>query len=640
MFKVIGSFIAIFIFVSTPVSAQNKARCPESTVKKSNKYLDDAKDAKKSRDPYKKIKELVLKSLEEDSLNGNAWLLYGDIAFTNHDDENMAKAYAKVIEICPDASAEAYYRLGNYQYQTKNYKAAIDNLQSFLDFNKVKEENGLDAAQKIQRAKIMSNPVPFNPVPLKNVSGGDPEYLAVISPDQEICFFTRRFDEVKKGSLYPSNVEKFMMATRTNGEFNKGEPMPPPFNKAVNGNEGGATVTIDNKHLFFTVNKSGNFDIYTSDEVKGKWTEPASIGSNVNDPKLWDSQPSVAPDGRSLYFASFRDSINMTSDIYVTKKDEKGNWGKPQPLPAPINTKGNEKTPFMHPDNKTFYFSSDALPGMGGYDIYMTKLKADGGWSTPINVGYPINTEADEVGFFVSTDGKKGYYASNSLKGIGGYDIYEFDLPEKVRPEKVLFIKGEVEGDKDAIASAKIELKKAKGKENYEVTYDTITGKYASVVAFNDDLMLTVKKQGYAYNSAYFSKEDSTLEAPKKVNLQLKKTEVGQSYKLNNILFSTSSSELNPQDKNILTDFSDYLKLNQGLKVTIQGHTDNAGNPADNMKLSEDRAKSVYDFLAQCGIEKMRLSYKGFGETKPVAGNDSEDGKAQNRRTEFVILSK
>jgi outer membrane protein OmpA-like peptidoglycan-associated protein len=431
-----------------------------------------------------------------------------------------------------------------------------------------------------------------------------------------------------------------MMATRDKGEFNKGEPMPPPFNKAANGNEGGATVTIDNKHLFFTVNKAGNFDIYTSDEVKGKWTEPVSIGSNVNDPKLWDSQPSVAPDGKTLYFASFRDSINMTSDIYVTKKDDKGNWGKPQPLPAPINTKGNEKTPFMHPDNKTFYFSSDALPGMGGYDIYMSKLKEDGSWSTPINVGYPINTEADEVGFFVSTDGKKGYYASNSLKGIGGYDIYEFDLPEKVRPEKVLFIKGEVEGDKEAIASAKIELKKAKGKENYEVTYDTLTGKYASVVAFNDDFMLTVKKQGYAYNSAYFSKEDSTLEAPKKVNLQLKKTEVGQSYKLNNILFSTNSSELNSQDKNILTDFSDYLKLNQGLKVAIQGHTDNSGSPADNMKLSEDRAKSVFDFLSQNGIEKSRLSYKGFGETKPVASNDIEEGKAQNRRTEFVILSK
>ncbi len=640
MYKVIGGLMAVFFSIAMVAQGQNKTHCPESAIKKSNNYFEDAKDAKKSRAPYKKIQDLVLKSIEADSLNGNAWWLYGDAAFAAHDDENMAIAYAKLIEICADASAESYYRLGNYQYKTKNYKGAILNLQSFLDFNKVKEENGLDAAQKIQRAKIMSNPVPFNPVPLKNVSGGDPEYLAVISPDQEICFFTRRFDEVKKGSLYPSNVEKFMMATNLNGEFNKGEPMPPPFNKAINGNEGGASVTIDNKHLFFTVNKSGNFDIYTSDDVNGKWTEPASVGNTINDPKLWDSQPSVAPDGKTLYFASFRDSISMTSDIYVTKKDEEGKWGKPQPLPSPINTKGNEKTPFMHPDNKTFYFSSDALPGMGGYDIYMSKWKDDGSWSEPINVGYPINTEADEVGFFVSTDGKKGYFASNSLKGIGGYDIYEFDLPEKVRPEKVLFVKGKVEGDKEAIASAKIELKNASGKRNYDVSYDTITGKYASVVAFNDDFILTVKKQGYAYNSAYFSKDDSTLNVPQKVNLQLKKTEIGQSYKLNNILFSSNSSELNMQDKNILTDFSEYLKLNQSLKFTIEGHTDNSGNALDNLKLSEDRAKAVFDFLSQCGIDKSRLSFKGFGANKPVASNDNEEGKALNRRTEFVILSK
>ena len=640
MYKLIVSLLFILIFGGGSIYAQNKAHCPESSVKKSNNYYDDAKDAKKSREPYKKIRELVLKSLEEDSLNGNAWWLYGDVAYSNHDDENMAIAYTKLIEICPDASPTAYYRLGNFQYQTKNYKDAINNLQSFLDFNKVKEENGLDAAQKIQRARIMSNPVAFNPIPLKNVSGGDPEYLAVISPDQEICFFTRRFDEVKKTSLYASNVEKFMMATRIDGDFNKGEPMPAPFNKAVNGNEGGATITIDNKHLFFTVNKSGNFDIYTSNEVKGKWTEPTSIGSNVIDPKLWDSQPSIAPDGKTLYFASFRDSINMTSDIYITKLDTSNKWGKPQPLPSTINTKGNEKTPFMHPDNKTFYFSSDALPGMGGYDIYMSKLKENGSWSAPVNVGYPINTEADEVGFFVSTDGKKGYYASNSLKGIGGYDIYEFELPEKVRPEKVLFIKGEIEGDKEAIATAKVELKKATGNEKYDVTYDTITGKYASVVAFDDDFMLTVKKQGYAYNSAYFSKNDSTLDSPKKLNLQLKKTEVGQSYKLNNILFSTSSSELNAQDKNILSDFAEYLKLNQELKVSILGHTDNAGNPADNLILSAARAKSVFDFLTQCNIAKIRLSFKGYGETKPVDSNDSEEGKALNRRTEFVIISK
>jgi outer membrane protein OmpA-like peptidoglycan-associated protein len=633
--------ILILLLFSITIHAQNKALCPPSSNKKANKYLDDAKDAKKSREPYTKIKESILKSLAEDSTFGDAYKFLGDVAFSAHKDDEMSSAYRKFIELCPDASSDVYYKLGNYYYATRDYKNAIETLQSFLDFNKVKEENGKDASQKIAKAKIMMHPVPFNPVPLTNVSSGDPEYLAVISPDQDLCFFTRRYEESKKGTLFNSNVEKFMISTKVNGVFSKGEAMPPPFNKALNGNEGGASISIDNKHLFFTVNKAGNFDIYTSDEVNGKWTEPVSVGPEINDPKLWDSQPSISPDGKTLYFATFRDSVNQTSDIYVSKKNPTtGKWGKATPLPSTINTLGNEKTPFMHPDNKTFYFSSDQLDGLGGYDIYMTKLKEDGSWSTPVNIGYPINTEANELGFFVSTNGKKGYFASDNLKGVGGFDIYEFDLPEKVRPEKVLFIKGEVEGEKSALSSAKVELKSTKSKEIVELNYDTITGKYASVVAFEEDFILTVKKTGFAYNSAYFSTEDSSLTDPQKVNLELKQSVVGSAYKLNNILYETSSADLNLQDKNILNDFAEYLSMNSTIKVSIQGHTDDEGNDIDNLKLSENRAKSVFDYLSSNGINKLRLTYKGFGETKPIADNSTEAGRKLNRRTEFVILSK
>ncbi len=631
----------ILLLFTTLLNAQNKALCPPSANKKAVKYYENALDDKKSRAPFAKIKESILKALEEDSTYGDAYKLLGDVAYTSRKDDEMAQAYIKFIELCPDASSDVYYRLGNYYYSIKDFKNAIETLQAFLDFNKVKEENGKDASQKIAKAKIMMNPVPFNPFPLTNVSSGDPEYLAVISPDQDLCFFTRRYEESKKGTLFNSNVEKFMISTKVNGAFTKGEPMPPPFNKSVNGNEGGATISIDNKHLFFTVNKAGNFDIYTSDDINGKWTEPVSVGPEINDPKLWDSQPSISPDGKTLYFATFRDSINQTSDIYVSKKNPTtGKWNKALPLPATINTLGNEKTPFMHPDNKTFYFSSDQLDGLGGYDIYMTKLKEDGTWSSPINIGYPINTEANELGFFVSTNGKKGYFASDNLKGVGGFDIYEFDLPEKARPEKVLFIKGEVEGEKSAISSAKVELKSTKSKEIVELNYDTITGKYASVVAFEEDFILTVKKTGFAYNSAYFSTEDSTLSDPQKINLELKQSVVGSAYKLNNILYETSSAELNKQDKNILTDFAEYLTINPTIKVSIQGHTDSEGNDIDNLKLSEDRAKSVFDYLTSIGINKVRLTYKGFGETKPIGDNTNESGRKLNRRTEFVILSK
>ena len=432
---------------------------------------------------------------------------------------------------------------------------------------------------------------------------------------------------------------------KVNGEFVKPHAKDAPFNTPGD-NYGGVTFSLDNKHLFITVckaNKKGyvNCDIYSSDlNREDEWGPLKNLGTNVNTEDGWEAQPSLSSDGKTLIFAGARaDGKGM--DLYKTERENtNAEWQPAVNMGPQINTDKNEKSPFIHSDSQTLYFTSDGWPGIGGYDIFFTKMKDDGTWNTPKNIGIPINTEKDEVGFFVSTDGKKGYFASNSLKGIGGYDIYEFDLPEKVRPEKVLFVKGKVEGDKEAIASAKIELKNASGKRNYDVSYDTITGKYASVVAFNDDFILTVKKQGYAYNSAYFSKDDSTLNVPQKVNLQLKKTEIGQSYKLNNILFSSNSSELNMQDKNILTDFSEYLKLNQSLKFTIEGHTDNSGNALDNLKLSEDRAKAVFDFLSQCGIDKSRLSFKGFGANKPVASNDNEEGKALNRRTEFVILSK
>jgi len=637
--KAIFTFILIgFHFIGF---AQKLPLCTESSNKKSNRNLEDAKDAKKSRSPFSKIQELVNKSLEEDSLNGPAYLFIAESAYAAHNDKSMAAAYKKLIELCPDVSADAYYRLANYQYETKEYVEAIKNFQSFLDFNKVKEENIRDANQKIIRAKLMMHPVPFNPIPLKNVSTGEPEYLAVISPDQDFCFFTRRFEESKRGALTTMSVEKFMMSKKNNDEFDNGQPMPSPFNKSGSNNEGGASISIDNKHLFFTVNKNGNFDIYTSDEANGKWSEPSSIGDVVNDKKLWDSQPSVSPDGKKVYFASFRDSVNETSDLYVTEKKDSGVWSKPKLLSNQINTVGNERTPFIHPDNKTFYFSSDNLPGMGGFDIYMCKIKSDGTFSDPINLGYPINTEGNEVGFFVSTDGKKGYFASDHLKGHGGYDIFEFELPDNVKPERVLFIKGELKDENNKpFKDAKIELKNAITKEIVNVNYDSISGKYASAVLFDDDYIMTVKKKGFAFNSTYFSKDDTTLVAPQKVNLNLKKIEVGEAYRLNNIHFGINSSELNNQDKVILNDFADFLIENNEIKLAINGHTDNQGKAEDNLLLSEQRAKAVFEFLTAAGIVKSRLSFKGFGANQPISSNDTANGKALNRRTEFLIISK
>ncbi len=634
------AFAAAFIWNLNLTKGQGIALCPPSTSKKANKLFDEAKSARKSKKDFKEIKELLLKSTEEDTAFAEPWLMLGDVAFGKKDYPTMKRAYSRLIELCPDADANAHYRLGTYLYDTKKYPEATIYLKSYLEFATTDEPKNKEAETLLLRAKMIANPVPYNPTLLKGVSTVDPEYLAIISPDNDWCYFTRRFELSNKGSLTPQSVEKFMFAHREpNGEFTKGEPMPLPFNQLTSNNEGGATSSKDNKFLFFTKNENGNFDLFYSEKIKGLWGPITNLGENVNDPKQWDSQPSLSSDGKTLYFASYRDSVFGTSDIMVTTRSN-GSFSKATPLTV-INTNGNEKSPFIHPDNRTLYFSSDSLPGMGGFDIFMIKKDSKNGWSKPINLGYPINTEADEVGFFVSTDGQKGYFASNKLSGAGGYDIYSFDLPADKKPEKVLFVKGQIKNDNEDIPlAAKIELRNLATSEIMQVDYDTITGDYSSVVLFDSDYIMTVKKEGYAYNSEYYAKDDSTIQGVVTRPLELKKLNVGEAYKLNNILFATSSSELNSASQNIILDFANFLKENPRVIVSIHGHTDSAGDPDANLKLSNERANSVYSFLIKSGINASRLSFKGFGQSKPVVANDTEEGRAKNRRTEFVIVSK
>ncbi len=634
--------IAFILFIfSYGFSFSQNITCPKSQDKKALKYFQQATELYKARKDPDKTKSLLENAIDADPEFVDAYLLQGKVAERRHDDKLMEQSFLKTIELCPDADAEMYFQLGWMYYDAKKYKDAEKQLKKFLEFDKLNETHAKKAEDLLVKAKLMAHPVPFDPKPVHDISTSDPEYLPYISPDNEFAFFTRRYDMQDKNSVTGmQSVEKFMLAERlAPGEYSKGTPLPLPFNSKKSNNEGGASVTIDNQHLFFTVNINNNFDICTSDFVDGHWTPIRNLGPNVNDPKQWDSQPSISSDGKTLYFASARDSSSGT-DIYRTTKDANGNWTKAVKLSSKINTNGNEKSPFIHPDNHTLYFSSDSLPGLGGFDIFMTRLDNAGNWSTPVNLGYPINTEADEVGFFVSTDGKKGYFASNKFGGSGGYDIYSFDLYDAVRPDTVLLVKGVVADESEkAPVDAKVEIKDVVTKKITRIDADSVTGRYAAVVKFDNDLMLSVKKKGYAFESQYLSSRNSSHE-PVKVDLGIKKLELGEQYTLHDILFSTNSYEMNDTIKAVLDNFSDFLKENPSIKLELQGHTDNVGNADDNFTLSNNRAKTVFDYLVKNGIASGRLTYKGFGDTKPVASNATEEGRARNRRTVFVVTAK
>lgn len=245
------------------------------------------------------------------------------------------------------------------------------------------------------------------------------------------------------------------------------------------------------------------------------------------------------------------------------------------------------------------------------------------------------------MGFFASTDGRYGYFASNSIRGSTGYDVFSFDLYPQVRPQKVSLQIGELKTDgPDSLVSATIELKNTFTNELTRINVDSVTGQYAFVANLEHDVIMTVKKKGYAFESEYISANDSSNIGPVKRNILLEKIDVGKSYTINDILFATNSYQVNDTIKAVVTEFADYLSQNPKLTVTIEGHTDNVGNPTDNLILSQNRAKSIYDFLVERGIDKSRLSYKGYGETKPLASNASAEGKAKNRRTVFKVIAK
>lgn len=570
-----------------------------------------------------------------------------------------SKYFLKSVELCSDEYFDAWFYLSNIAFGNDDYELAQEYINRYLKY-----EQQVNDDEKIVQAKMIKQDaarminlhgtsVPFTPVIVRGISSKYDDYLVMISPDHELAFYTRQQPVSDRTTPFGAELkyaEKFFYSERLpGGDFDDGRIMGFPFN--VRENEGGATVTIDNRELFYTVcemqkcSEIGDYyncDIFYSKYEFGYWSDITPLPGKVNNPCTWESQPSISSDGKTLYFVSNRSGGFGEYDIYYSLRKEDGTWGEPVNLGKKINTTGREASPFIHSDSQTLYFSSDGHTGLGGYDIFFSRKHPDGSWSEPRNIGYPINTQYDEIGFIVSTDGRYGYFSSDRIGlGPGGKDFYSFELYEAARPEKVLFIKGEVKDEEfNTPVEARVEIKNMQTKTVHSVPVDIETGKYVAVLPFKNDYVLTVKKENYVYESMYIAMEDSVFEEPVTVNMELQKVEVGKSYKLNDIYYEYDSDRLTPQSELIIEEFVVFLKENPGIKVAIHGHTDNIGGYEYNMNLSERRARSVYDYLLKKGISSSRLSYDGFGFSKPVASNDTESGRAMNRRTEFVIKSK
>jgi len=663
-----NSLLSSFIVLSLATFAQEES-CPEPK-KKAVKLVESAKKTDMST-YYKALIEAI-------KIDPNYLEAYDELAGINERKSATAKPgkeveqhvnraleyYNKIIEICPEY--RGYYapmRLGDYYYSLKQYEKARPFYQTILSSPKAFKKDERKAFERMENIntyfQLLKDSVPFNPMLVVGPATQRDEYLPMLSPDNKYLYFTRKMPDETKGSVDSGEKELFIVSRQiAKDKFSGGIPMPSPFN--LGQFQGGVSISVNNKMIFITIvdvipyrgknpmgrgQKFDNADIYFSELIDGEWTKLQSIGSNINTETTWEAQPSISSDNKTLYFTRVMDPFAPDMDIYKSERRADGSWGDPVNLGAPINTVGeDEKSPFMHSDSYTLYFSSTGHIGLGGYDIFYSKLDPQTNqFSKPINIGYPINTKNDEHGFIVNRDGDKAYFGSEDVTSKD-LNIYSFDLYESARPQKVVFVNGEIKNNKGEVPEgAQVLLKNTKTNREVEGVIDQNTGEYVAVMTVDkdEDIMLTAKKKGYAFSSQLISSDEIVVgKAVNTEKVEIKPIEVGEAYKINNINFTTNSFEITPKIMLVLNEFIAFLKDNPTVKVAIHGHTDNVGDANQNLALSENRAKEVYNYLILEDIEPSRLSFKGFGSTKPIADNTTEEGKAKNRRTEFVVVGK
>lgn len=666
-------FFVASIHAQDDEESGTKKFCNEIDNKEALKLYEKATDKKKYKKPERL--EFLRKCLESEPDFAEANLTMGNEIVVTCKLQNKAFAPAipyfyKAIAACPQIHSEPYYYIGFNYYEESKTDSTIKYLEKFIKFKDDDDKKfAKDYEAEIYQAKEMikyikkeselkKKIVPFDPKVVTGISTPRDEYLAYISPDDKLCLFTRKVSAQSKDKVYATDKEReaFMVAERDKltGRFNAGEEMPYPFNESGD-NQGGCTISIDNKHLYFAMMKDEggnqpNCDIYVSDNIDDEWKPIKKISPNVNHPMYWDSQPTVSADGTIIYFASDRPGGYGGIDIYFTVKNPStGDWSVPKNAGPKINTNGDEKTPFIHSDSETLYFSSNGHFGFGGYDIFLIRKDDKGQWQDAENIGYPINTEADDTGFFVSTDSKTGYFFSYNEgkmqnKGIGRYDLFSFDLYKEARPQETTFIQGEVK-DKygNKIEGGRVEVTNTITKERTMALVDSTSGKFMVAVNLKkkDDLLITVKKNDYAFSSAVVSVRESSFEhKPELVKIEVNEAAAGSSFVLNNLYYNTNSADLKKESFIVLEEFATYLKENPTITIEIQGHTDNVGSASANEALSANRAYTVKAFLEEKGIDGKRITAKGFGPNKPIAENTTELGRAKNRRTEFLITGK
>jgi OmpA-OmpF porin, OOP family len=618
-------YLILFIFLisSLPSLAQSGAQ------KRSDKSVEKGKEAEKQRN-IQLAQRYYHEALAKFPQNKEALHRIGLIQrlYENNVD-SMLWAFEQLAALSPLESkyyptlfylSEALFRKGRYMEAKRHLTAYIQ------------LENPQGKNEQVARALLrdldyaITNQLRSDlraPREILQIEGApDNMYFPEITPDRSVMIFT---------ALINGQEDIFIAKPDANHPNSWSSPTSISANINTRENEGACALSADGRTLILTAcnrrDGLGSCDLYIAYKQGDEWSKPINMGRNINTGE-WESQPSLSADGRTLYFCSNRRGGYGNRDIYVSYF-KNGEWTPARNLGPQINTPGDEISPYIYVDGKTLFFSSNAYPSFGGFDVYYSQL--DKTWSQPENVGNHINDHHDQISLFISADQQEIYFSQEQRKGkISSTSIFRIDpLAIADLPlEQNGWIRGRI-SDKKTKESlrAKIQLYDlAKDSLIYEVQSDPVTGQYLVVVPYEGDFSVYAQAKDYSFNSMVISV--ASVSANYEADIALEAIEKGVKVTLNNLYFGFDSSELTERSMIELVKIKEFLDSNPNVHILIGGYTDATGSAAYNLKLSQLRADSVRMALIKLGIQPDRLTAKGFG---------SESSDERSRKVVFFI---
>lgn len=548
---------------------------------------------------------------------------------------------------------EAHFRIGDFHIAEEYYKQYQD-MKNTRYTNKRREvelEVKYDAEAKQRREnyefamEAVKTPVSDNPLSLGGkVNSKYDEYLPSMAGNGNILIYTseRTYSTVDM----PTGENIFIVKKESNFWL---DPLgiSPMINSPVN--EGMAKLAADERYMYFAAcsreDSKGGCDIYRATLDNYRVDEVRPLEGELNS-EGWDSQPAITCDGTTMYFSSSRDGGYGGADIYVSFLRPDGTWSEAQNLGADINTAGDEESPYIAPDGKTLFFASTGLPGMGDGDLFVTFYKKNDKeyyWTKPKNLGHPINSTFQEVGLALKPDGYTAYFASSRRGGFGGLDLYEVEIPEEYQPSSMVLLEGRVTDDLTGEPIA-VDIEIIRNDEKWNINSDE-DGYYFLCLTAKQAYSFSVVQPNYEYFSeaAFLAEQDNSIPFRFDIalvpnNIPIRKDEDSDPSRISmNIYFDFDDFALNDQARAQLGKLIDKLNNDPEWEVEVIGYTDNVGSSAYNQILSEKRAQSVVTHLKDAGVTVNKVRQEGRGASSTSI--DSMRGSSKDRRVE-VVLSK